>query len=276
MPNPTHPAADPTVPGDATRPARVMLSLDASSADWGVLDLAVNVAALLDGELHGLWQENAALLQVAGLPCACEIGLNPALERALEPEQLLRSLRGNRRRIETHLARCARTARVQWSLQAVPQRQSSAWEGEVFDVLVMGQQGGLPRSQWLVAQPARQRLLCWLDSAASVAMSKALLARLAAAGALEVYLVSSPQQQVAAQALGAWLATVGIPYYRVAYGGDLASLKTALLALRIRPDFALVPQSLGWDEIGKLAQTLPCPLLVAGEGKSGQLGQTHS
>lgn len=279
MPKPVNLPPDLPAPESRVRPARVMLSLDASNTDLGMLELAVNMAALLRGELCGLWLENAQLLQAAALPFACEIGLSPALERPLEPEQLLRSLRANRRRMESRLADLAQTAKVQWSLQAIQHNQAEAqWEAAVFDVLVMGQSSlSLRRSGSAVTQPVRQCcLLWWLDSAPAVAMTQKILERLAMMGALEVYLVSHPHQGAAAQELEAWLAAEGIPYYRLAYAGDPTNLKAILAALRIYPDVVLVPRSLGWEQLGKLASALPCPLLVMGEGNSGQLGQTRS
>lgn len=266
MPNPANPPVDAQPQATELRPVRVMLSLDASSADLAVLDLAVNVAALLRGEVCGLLLENEDLLRVAGMPFAREVGLTSALERTLQPEQLLRSLRANMRRIESHLSRSAQTAKVQWSLQTVCQRREGAqWEDEVFDVLVMGQQGMLLRSQRPVVRPARQRLLWWLDSSPSLALAQDLLGQLATGMGLEVYLVGSPQQQAAALELVRWLEAAGIPYYRLLYGMEPASLKAALTTLRIHPDFALIPHSLGWDEIGRLMEMLPCPLLVTRE-----------
>lgn len=263
MPNPANPVFEGQPLAAEARRARVMLSLDASSTDLAVLDLAVTVAVLLRGEVCGLLLENEELLQAAGMPFASEIGLNSALERALRPEQLLRSLRANMRHIEAHLSRSAQMAKVQWSLQTVrPSHREAQWEGEVFDVLVMGQQGLLARRSRPTVQPVCQRLLWWLDSRPSQELAKDLLGRLAQGMALEAYLVGNTAQQAEGQVLGEWLNKVGIPYYRLLHEGDPANLMARLAALRIRPDFAIAPRSLGWQEIRQLADFLPCPLLV--------------
>ncbi len=269
MPNPAPPTPDTKLTeASAPRPLRVMLSLDAGTADLKVLDLAVTVAANLCGEVFGLLLENEELLRAAALPFACEIGSASALERQLQPEHLLRSLRANMRRIESRLASLAQAANVQWSLQIERQRRiDTQWEEETFDVLVMEPPGGLQQRKpgTVKVQPARQRLLWWLDSGSFQTMAKDLLNRLAQTMDLEIYLVSNTLPQPAEQALDEWLSAHGIPYYRLLNEGEPTVVKTRLATLRIHPDFAIAPRSLGWQYIKQVSDTFPCPLLVFGE-----------
>lgn len=72
---------------------RILVALDASVYSDGVLSVAVSLAAQLHSELHGLFIEDVNVLRLAELPFAREIRYGETQSRAVERDELERSLR---------------------------------------------------------------------------------------------------------------------------------------------------------------------------------------
>ncbi|MGF1642297.1 MAG: hypothetical protein ACFCUJ_01555 [Thiotrichales bacterium] len=261
-PGPTLELAGPARLIALPRPLRIMLELDASAMDWRALDLAVEIAALLSGELHGRLIQNMDLLRVAGLPFAREIGISSALDRGYGAELMLRSLRAAARHIETHLARSAKAANVRWSLQVIHRGPApSPTAEELFDVMVLG-----PAREWHfrpTASPVdkRLRLLWWGAGPGSPAgPMQALLGLLARRGQIEIFLLGGDND-----AREAWLRDMRVPSHRLGPGDDPRQLRGALSAWRIRPSYCIAPRALGSVMLDAIAREIGCPVLVFGE-----------
>lgn len=93
---------------------RILLALD-SAQDASALELAAQLAALLQGTLHGVFVENSELLRLAQLPFAHEIALNSAVLRRLETAQLERDLRAQAEQVRRLLESHALRHRVEWT-----------------------------------------------------------------------------------------------------------------------------------------------------------------
>lgn len=91
------PPADEPLPPVVDRPRRsidrILVALDASANSREALATAVNLAATLRSELHGIFVEDINLLRLAELPFAREIQFADTGLRQLEMESLQRRLR---------------------------------------------------------------------------------------------------------------------------------------------------------------------------------------
>ncbi|MGF1547723.1 MAG: hypothetical protein ACFCUG_10390 [Thiotrichales bacterium] len=243
------------------RPLRVMLELDPSAADWDTLEFAVQVAALLRGELHGRLVQNLDLLRVAGLPFASEIGVSSAFERGFGAALMQRSLRAAVRAIEMHLARIADAAKVHWSLRVIHSDLAPFGAAEeLFDITIRG-----PSRTWrhrASVKPAdrRQRLLWWLDPHTPPGLAQELLGGLAHRAELEVFLLGADDA-----GLSAWLHSVRVPTHRLGRGDDPRQLRGDLTAWRIQPSYCIAPRSLGSEMLDAIAREMGCPVLVFGD-----------
>jgi len=184
----------------------ILLALD-SAQDTGALELAAQLAALLQGTLQGVFVENTDLLRVAQLPFAHEISLNSAVARRLEAAQLERDLRAQAERVRRLLENHALRHSVEWTfrIERGALTATLAASGST-DVVMLGRSGVSTREQRATATPvlaaydgssAAGRAL---DTAADLAGND-LLVLLPAAHAAE--LRSSASAQLTARGLRA-------------------------------------------------------------------------
>ncbi|HLV45322.1 MAG TPA: universal stress protein [Aggregatilineales bacterium] len=96
---------------------RIIVAVDGSPQSLQALEAAAGLAASLEAELHGLFVEDSALLQLASLPFAREVRTYTATVRQINPEivqgQLRRQSLQARRAIESVAVR----ARVAWAFR---------------------------------------------------------------------------------------------------------------------------------------------------------------
>lgn len=95
---------------------RILLALD-SAQDSRTLELAAELAALIQGTLHGVFVESSDLLRLAQLPFAHEVTLSSAMARRLEATQLERDLRAQAAQVRRLLENHALRHRVEWSFR---------------------------------------------------------------------------------------------------------------------------------------------------------------
>lgn len=176
---------------------RILLALD-SAQDAPALELAAQLAALLQGTLQGVFVENSELLRLAQLPFAHEIALNSAAIRRLETVQLERDLRAQAEQVRRLLENQARQYRIEWTfrIERGALTATLAASGGT-DVVMLGRSNVAPREQRvampvLIAfddSPAARRAL---DTAADLA-GKELLVLLPADRAAALRTVASAQ-----------------------------------------------------------------------------------
>lgn len=106
----------------ATPPAPaeyILVALDASPGSRAALSAAVELAATLQVELHGLFVEDEGLLHLAHLPFGMEFGSFTARPRRLEANNLEREFRVQASVLRKIMADVAGQRRVTWSFQVV-------------------------------------------------------------------------------------------------------------------------------------------------------------
>lgn len=193
---------------DATRRTvrHILLALD-SMQDASALELAAQLAALLQGTLQGVFVENSDLLRLAQLPFAHEVTLTSARPRRLDTAQLERDLRAQAEQVRRLLENHALRHSVEWSfrIERGALTATLATSGTT-DIVMLGRSGVSAHEQRSGAAPilavydgsaAAGRAL---DTAADIAQGD-LLVLLPAAQAAE--LRTAAASQLAARGLRA-------------------------------------------------------------------------
>lgn len=150
MPAP-HPAMSTEDTAGAVR--RILLALD-SAQDASSLELAAELAALVQGTLHGVFVENSDLLRLAQLPFAHEVTLSSAMTRRLEAAQLERDLRAQAEQVRRLLENHALRHRVEWSFRIERGALTATLAASSgSDVVMLGRSGVDTRQQRTEATP---------------------------------------------------------------------------------------------------------------------------
>ncbi len=98
---------------------RILVALDASPDSLAAAEAAVEMAALLRAELHGLFVEDVELLHLVESPLAREHDLLTASSRGAESDAMEGQLRAHARRARVTLDRLADRLRVKSSFQVI-------------------------------------------------------------------------------------------------------------------------------------------------------------
>lgn len=99
------------------RVRRILVALDASPHSQAALEAAVELAALMEAEMLGLFVEDVNLLRLAEMPFPQEICVSTTTCRRLDVQAIERELRAQAARLRRTLAMHAGRARVRWSFQ---------------------------------------------------------------------------------------------------------------------------------------------------------------
>lgn len=99
------------------RAARVILSATSFAEARDALELATEIAAQLESDLHGLLIEQEAVLALAGLPAARLIGPHGRTLSGIDAAGMEAAFRGDARRFEAAVARAAEEAALRWSFR---------------------------------------------------------------------------------------------------------------------------------------------------------------
>jgi len=108
-----------TVSKSTTEQQTVMLAADVNSYSVTTVNLAVEMAASANSELHCLFIEDEDLLQVTGLPFTSEISLTTGRERPTSIDQMRRSLRSVAQQFKQTLRHEAQALQIAWSFDTV-------------------------------------------------------------------------------------------------------------------------------------------------------------
>ncbi len=99
------------------RSERILVALDASPHSEAALRAAVELAALMEVEVEGLFIEDINLVYLSGFPFGHEIGSYTAALRRLDNRSLERQLHGLATAIRRNMERIAAPVHVQWSFE---------------------------------------------------------------------------------------------------------------------------------------------------------------
>ncbi len=242
---------------------RILLSIDAVSYTPEVIDLAVEIAASLGLQLHGLFVEDIDLLSVAGQAFTTEITLATADERALDPESMLRSFRAISSKIRTQLEQAARLASVEWSFETVRGRRVETGLAccQDTDLVMIGQQSRIttlfPKT---VRASQHKRLLLIDDQAPAIQPAIDMILRLSNKAEIDLILLTIDQASATLSKLEpkdqSQLASVKcIPFEK----GTLERL----LQNTTKPfDYVIVTQNQSSKLLQKLLNKSNCPVIV--------------
>ena len=101
------------------RTRTVIVAADVSSYSLQVVNLAVEIAALADSKLQGLFVEDEDLLVLSGSPLTREISSTTASARPSSTVRLQRSFKSVARQFEDSLRREAQASKITWSYEYV-------------------------------------------------------------------------------------------------------------------------------------------------------------
>ncbi len=139
-------------------PRRVLIALDSSNESSSALDEAAEMASRVNAELIGIFVEDTNLLNLAGLPCASEVGSATGVSRSLNAVVIRRTLKSIAERARLAMARAAEQRQLRWSF--------TTSKGNLLGLLIdASNPAGTPlpaadRGGWRVAsKPARSVLL---------------------------------------------------------------------------------------------------------------------
>jgi hypothetical protein len=121
---------------------RLIVTLDAASENRTAIDTAVLLAARTGAPLHGLFVEDDDLLNLAGLPFACQVTIGRGAER-LSTETVALQLRATAERTRQELASAAKRLRVACTFEIVRGANEPRVAGSSERELVIA--GGLAR-----------------------------------------------------------------------------------------------------------------------------------
>ena len=110
---------------DKRRPRTVVLALDTTPGGH-TLEMALNLAMLMQARVEGLFVEDTDLLRLAALPFAREIASLSAQLRPFASDALEQSLRSQALRLQRQLAREAEARQLQWGFRVVRDRMLRA------------------------------------------------------------------------------------------------------------------------------------------------------
>ncbi|MBX3717365.1 MAG: hypothetical protein KF738_15310, partial [Burkholderiales bacterium] len=96
---------------------RIVVGLGPAPQSRGALEAAAAIARLLDAELDALFVESEALLRLAGLPFAREVGASSASARPLDAAAVERAMRAQATEARRLLAGVADPRAVRWTLR---------------------------------------------------------------------------------------------------------------------------------------------------------------
>jgi nucleotide-binding universal stress UspA family protein len=96
---------------------RIVVALDASPQSFAALKAAVELAALLEADVEGLFIEDINLLNLCSFPFSREVGSYTAQMRPLENANLERQLRTLAWSIQERMKRVAAQTPVRWSFR---------------------------------------------------------------------------------------------------------------------------------------------------------------
>ncbi len=149
--------------------ARVLVALDASPHSLTALDAAVELAALFDVELLGIFVEDTDLLRLAELPLASEVASFSASIQPLDTERMRLQLRAVAERARRALATSAERARVRWSFRVARGPVSAAVMESLGgrDLISVGRVGWSQRGKTRLGSTARA-ILCEAHASALV------------------------------------------------------------------------------------------------------------
>jgi nucleotide-binding universal stress UspA family protein len=122
---------------------RIIVALDASAPARAALQAAAELAARREAELLALFVEDMALLHLAALPFAREIGFPSAASRALDVSAMERLLRLHAEEARRVLVSVAERTPLKWTLEIArgPQPadlQAAASEAELIVAALFG------------------------------------------------------------------------------------------------------------------------------------------
>ena len=98
---------------------RILIAMDASTADAAALEATVALASRMEAELLGVFIKDINLLRFAALPFAREVGYPSARTRRLDSAEMERSLQAQAARAEAALLAAANRWRVRCSFRTV-------------------------------------------------------------------------------------------------------------------------------------------------------------
>ena len=101
----------------------VLLTVDACSYSNGMVELAVAIAASVQGHLRGQFIEDEDLIRAASLPFTREISFATAQELPTDLQRMQRSLRALAAQFKAALQRSAQASNVSWSYDYVSGRR---------------------------------------------------------------------------------------------------------------------------------------------------------
>lgn len=263
---------------------RVLVAFDLSPHSLTALDAAVEVAALFDAELLGVFVEDVELLRLADLGLATQVASFSASVQPLDPERMRLQLRAVAERARRALAASAERARVRWSFRvargAVPAALLEGVRGG--DLISLGRlswsrlgKAGLGRTARTVVAEARASALvlrqgCWslaplcvlYDGSKGARRCLDAVARMSRSGTPTVWVLASDERtaQRLEQEAEARLRKTGVrARFRRMVGADRKSVLGAAHAEA--PGFIVLPAEAGEDLSDFLAES-EAPVLV--------------
>lgn len=151
-------------------PRRIVVALESAAASISALESAVQLAAVLEAELEGLFVEDVDLLRLSELPTSSEVHWSSAVLAPIDALAVQRAFRVQAQRMRRMLEQSARRARVACSFQTTRGRLSQiVWSATQADVMVLGRARRFEAGRRAVSPETGPPVAVFVDETASSA-----------------------------------------------------------------------------------------------------------
>ncbi len=238
----------------------VLLTVDACSYSNGMVELAVAIAASVQGHLRGQFIEDEDLMRAASLPFTREISLATAQEHPTDLQRMQRSLRALAAQFKAALQRSAQASNVSWSYDYVSGRREELVVMHPAMAFSISSQAQLRQTD---SKPRTRRYRVLLIDDHSPHLVHALQVLLRQFNHDLVELTQIQNKSPANHALSEALAAAGLdPQHLSTAASDRSELQSILATRAHEFDYALLSRNEDADTRLQVMRKLHCPVIL--------------
>lgn len=231
---------------------QITIAVDADNCTPLTLELAVDIAAAVRGQLQGLFIENADLLNSASLPFAREVLLTSGTPRSLNRKLIEENYRRQAAEFRNMLSQKARQSVVNYDFRSLPGRRRDVFSLHANAGYIIFERRAHSPS-WSYRSPPRTRRLLVIGPHNSLRLKKALdlVSEKLTANAIEVYWLGNSSTEATKDS--------GHLKQKIM---ELKDEQKAEALINQNLDYILVSRSITPSLLNKLISEGQCPVIV--------------